>query len=139
MRGIILPTASTYLMPVLLLFSLFLLLRGHNEPGGGFAGGLVAAAAFVLLSVASGVDAARRALAVDPRTLVGGGLLLMLLSGLVAPLLYGEPYLSAHWWTIVVGSYDVSVGTPLLFDMGVYVGVAGTILLITFSLEEEGT
>ena len=52
MRGLILPTATNYLMPVLLLFSVFLLLRGHNEPGGGFAGGLVAAAAFVLLSIA---------------------------------------------------------------------------------------
>ncbi len=138
MRGLILPTAAAYLMPVLLLFSLFLLLRGHNEPGGGFAGGLVAAAAFVLLSIASGVEVARRALAVDPRTFVGGGLLLMLASGLVAPLVYGEPYLSAHWWTFPVGSFDISVGTPLLFDIGVYLGVAGTILLITFALEEEG-
>jgi multicomponent Na+:H+ antiporter subunit B len=138
MKDLILPTATAYLMPVLLLFSLFLLLRGHNEPGGGFAGGLVAATAFVLLSIAAGVDSARRALSVDPRTLVGGGLLLMLLSGLVAPLVFGEPYLTAHWWPIAVGSYEVSVGTPLLFDIGVYLGVAGTILLITFSLEEEG-
>jgi len=137
MRGLILPTATTYLMPVLLLFSLFLLLRGHNEPGGGFAGGLVAAAAFVLLSIASGVGVARRVLRVDPRTLVGVGLVVMLASGLVAPLLYGEPYLTSHWWTIPVGSYEVAVGTPLLFDIGVYLGVAGTILLITFSLEEE--
>ncbi|HSM33419.1 MAG TPA: Na+/H+ antiporter subunit B [Anaerolineae bacterium] len=138
MKDLILPTATAYLMPVLLLFSLFLLLRGHNEPGGGFAGGLVAATAFVLLSIAAGVDSARRALGVDPRTLVGGGLLLMLLSGLVAPLVYGEPYLTAHWWSVTLGAYDVSVGTPLLFDIGVYLGVAGTILLITFSLEEEG-
>ncbi len=137
MRGLILPTATTYLMPVLLLFSLFLLLRGHNEPGGGFAGGLVAAAAFVLLSIAGGVGVARRALKVDPRSLVGGGLLIMLVSGLVAPLLYGEPYLTSHWWKIPVGSYEVALGTPLLFDIGVYLGVAGTILLITFALEEE--
>jgi len=109
-RGLILPTATIYLMPVLLLFSLFLLLRGHNEPGGGFAGGLVAASAFVLLSVASGVSVARRALQTDPRSLVGVGLTLMILSGLIA---------------------------PLLFDIGVYLGVAGTILLIVFSLEEE--
>ena len=95
MRGLILPTAATYLMPVLLLFSLFLLLRGHNEPGGGFAGGLVAASAFVLLSIASGVEVARRALRFDPRSLVGGGLLVMLLSGLVGPLWYGDPYLTA--------------------------------------------
>ncbi len=139
MRGLILPTATTYLMPVLLLFSLFLLLRGHNEPGGGFAGGLVAAAAFVLLSVASGVGVAKRALQVDPRAMIGVGLLVMLASGAIAPLLYGEPYLTSHWWTFPLGAYDVSVGTPLLFDIGVYLGVAGTILLLVFSLEEEDT
>jgi multicomponent Na+:H+ antiporter subunit B len=136
MRGVILATATTYLMPVLLLFSLFLLLRGHNEPGGGFAGGLVAAA-FVLLSISSGVAVARRALQVDPRTLVGLGLVVMLASGLVAPLLFGDPYLTSYWQKIPVGSYEVALGTPLLFDIGVYLGVAGTILLITFALEEE--
>ena len=139
MRSLILPTATTYLMPVLVLFSLFLLLRGHNEPGGGFAGGLVAAAAFVLLSIASGVAVARQALKVDPRSLIGVGLLLMIVSGLIAPLLYGEPYLTSHWWKIPVGDYEVALGTPLLFDIGVYLGVAGTILLIAFSLEEEDT
>lgn len=137
MRRLILPTATTYLMPVLLLFSIFLLLRGHNEPGGGFAGGLVAAAAFVLLSIANGVGDARRALWVDPRSLVGLGLLTMLLAGFVTPLLEGEPFLTSHWWTLDIGSYDVSLGTPLLFDIGVCLGVAGTILAITFALEEE--
>jgi multicomponent Na+:H+ antiporter subunit B len=137
MRGLILPTATTYLMPVLLVFSVFLLLRGHNEPGGGFAGGLVAASAFVLLSIAAGVKTARRALRVDPRSLVGVGLLIMLLSGLVAPLLYGNAYLKSLWWKFEIGDYVVAVGTPLLFDIGVYLGVAGTILLITFALEEE--
>ncbi len=139
MRSLILPTATTYLMPVLVLFSLFLLLRGHNEPGGGFAGGLVAAAAFVLLSIASGVAVARRALQIDPRSMIGVGLLLMIVSGLIAPLLSGEPYLTSHWWKIPVGDYEVALGTPLLFDIGVYLGVAGTILLIAFSLEEEDT
>ena len=139
MRGLILPTATSSLMPVPLLLSLFLLLRGHNQPGGGFAGGLVAAAAFGLLSVASGVEVARRALHVDPRSMVGLGLLLMLAAGFIAPLLYGEPYLTSHWWTFPLGDYDVAVGTPLLFDVGVYLGVAGTVLLIVFSLEEEDT
>ena len=137
MRGLILRTATTWLMPVLLLFSLFLLLRGHNEPGGGFAGGLVAAAAFVLLSVSSGVKVARGALPVDPRSLIGVGLLTMIASGVIAPLLYGEPYLTSHWWALPVGDYEIAVGTPLLFDLGVYLGVAGTVLLIVFSLEED--
>lgn len=137
MRGLILPTAATWLMPVLVLFSLFLLLRGHNEPGGGFAGGLVAAAAFVLLSIASGVGAARRALHFDPRTFVGVGLLLMLVGGIVGPLLFGDPFLTAHWLKVGFGEQEFSLGTPLVFDVGVYLGVAGTILLIAFSLEEE--
>ena len=136
-RCLILPTPTFYLMPLLLLFSLFLLRRGNNEPGGGFAGGLVAASAFVLLSVASGVSVAKRALQVDPRSMIGVGLLLMLASGVIAPLLYGEPYLTSHWWTFTLGDYEVAVGTPLLFDIGVYLAVAGTVLLIVFSLEEE--
>ena len=137
MRGLILPTATTWLMPVLVLFSVFLLLRGHNEPGGGFAGGLVAASAFVLLSIANGVGAARRALHFDPRTFIGVGLLLMLIGGFIAPLLYGDPFLTSHWWKVPVGDYEVSLGTPLVFDIGVYLAVAGTVLLIVFSLEEE--
>lgn len=139
MRGLILPTATTYLMPVLLLFSIFLLLRGHNDPGGGFAGGLVAAAAFVLLSIAAGVGTGRRTLRADPRSLVGAGLLIMLLSGFVAPLLTGDAYLASLWWTVDIGGYPVSIGSPLLFDIGVYLGVTGTVLLIIFGLEEEGT
>ena len=64
MTSSILQTATRVLMPLLLLFAVFLLLRGHNEPGGGFVGGLVVAASFVLYSIAFGVDAARRALLV---------------------------------------------------------------------------
>ena len=69
-------------MPLLLLFAVFLLLRGHNQPGGGFVGGLVVASSFVLYSIAFGVDAARRALLVTPSTLLGVGLLVALTSGL---------------------------------------------------------
>ena len=59
-------TAARLLMPLLLLFSVFLLLRGHNEPGGGFVGGLVAAAAFALYAIAFGTRRARQALVVSP-------------------------------------------------------------------------
>ena len=75
MTSSILQTAARLLMPLLLLFAVFLLLRGHNEPGGGFVGGLVVAAAFVLYSLAFGVEAARRAVLVRPSTLLGVGLL----------------------------------------------------------------
>lgn len=138
MRSVILTTAAVYLMPVLLLFSVFLLVRGHNEPGGGFSGGLVAATAVVLLSIAGGVALARRVLGVDPRTLIGLGLLVMVLSGLVAPILEGRAYLAAVWWSVPLpGGESLTLGTPLLFDVGVYLAVAGTALFIVLGHEEE--
>lgn len=137
MISIVLNTATRYLLPVMLLFSIFLLLRGHNEPGGGFVGGLVAAAGFALYSLASGVDAARRALQLDPHSLIGGGLLLALGSGTFSIAL-GQPLLTGYWATLdlpMVG--EVNLGTPLIFDIGVYLVVMGVTLMIIFQLEEE--
>ena len=84
MTSLILRTATRVLMPLLVLFALFMLLRGHNEPGGGFVAGLVVAAAFALHGFTFGVAAARRALIVDPETLLGIGLLVALLTGVAA-------------------------------------------------------
>src|SRR6476661_79877 len=96
MTSLILRTATRVLMPLLLLYGLFLLLRGHNAPGGGFAGGLVVAAAYALHSFAFGVNAARRALLVDPSRLIGTGLLLALGSGLL-PLAINRAFLTSLW------------------------------------------
>jgi multicomponent Na+:H+ antiporter subunit B len=138
MKGLILATSAAYLLPLLLLFSFFLLLRGHNEPGGGFSGGLVAAAAFALLATAGGVRTARHTLRVDPRTLVGVGLATMLVAGLVAPLVTGQPFLTGVWWKVdLPGSPGLDLGTALVFDVGVYLAVMGTTLTIVFALEEE--
>jgi multicomponent Na+:H+ antiporter subunit B len=133
MRSSILQTATRFLMPLLLLFALFLLLRGHNEPGGGFVGGLVVAASFVLYAMAYGVDAGRRALLVDPSALLAGGLLVALVSGVPAALI-GRPFMTALWTTIDVGSRGLDVGTPLLFDVGVFLSVIGVVLTIVFTL-----
>ena len=75
MDSLILRSAARLLLPLLLLFSIFLLLRGHNEPGGGFSGGLVAAAAFALLTIATDVPTTRRTLRMSPRVFIGAGLL----------------------------------------------------------------
>jgi multicomponent Na+:H+ antiporter subunit B len=135
MTSSILQTAARLLMPLLLLFAVFLLLRGHNQPGGGFVGGLVVAASFVLYSIAFGVDAARRALLVDPATLLGSGLLVAFVSGLPG-LLTGRPFMSAVWTTVTVGANAVHVGTPLIFDIGVFLAVIGVVLTIVFTLAE---
>ncbi len=134
MTSLILSTAARYMLPLLLLFSVFLLLRGHNEPGGGFVGGLVAAAAFSLYAIAYDVATARRVLGIDPRFLIGLGLLVALGSGVVS-LAQGLPFMTGLWseyaWPILG-----KVGTPLLFDIGVYLVVIGVTLTIIFALAE---
>ena len=131
MTSLILRTATRMLMPLLLLFALFLLLRGHNEPGGGFVAGLVVAAAFALHSMAYGVAGARRALLVEPSTLLGVGLLVALLSGLAA-VLDRDPFLTAQWITTWI-----TIGTPLVFDVGVFLVVIGVVLTMAFTLAED--
>ena len=135
MTSVILSTAIRLLLPLLLLFSVFMLLRGHNEPGGGFVGGLVAAAALALYALAEGAGQARRLLKLDPRSLIAAGLTLALLSGIL-PLLIGEPFLTGLWFPEEVPVLG-HVGTPFLFDLGVYLLVAGMALLIVLSLMEE--
>jgi multicomponent Na+:H+ antiporter subunit A len=124
-------TAARLLMPLILVFSTFLLLRGHNEPGGGFVAGLVAAAAFALYGIAYGVQQARQALLVSPLTLLGSGLLIALISG-VPSVVRGQPFLTALW---APGS--LPLGTPALFDAGVFLVVTGVALMMIFNLAEE--
>lgn len=135
MGSIILYLAARYLMPLLMVFSVFLLIRGHNEIGGGFVGGLVAAAAFILYAIANNVQEGRRILRVQPRVLIAAGLLVSLSSGL-AGWLSGKPFMTGLWLKDplpVIGK----IGTPLMFDVGVYLVVIGITLLIIFTLAEE--
>lgn len=137
MNSLILQTATRYLIDLLLLFSIFLLLRGHNEPGGGFVGGLAAAAAFVLYTLAFDVASARKLLRIDPHVLIGIGLMIAIVSGLVR-LVLGDAFLTGEWfkWN-VLNAFELELGTPLFFDIGVYLVVLGVTLLIVFSLFEE--
>ncbi len=135
MTSSILQTAVRVLMPLLLLFAVFLLLRGHNQPGGGFVGGLVVAASFVLYSIAFGVEAARRALLVDPSRLLGSGLLVAIVSE-IPGVVMGRPFMSAVWTTIDVGGSTLDLGSPLFFDVGVFLAVIGVVLTIVFTLTE---
>lgn len=135
MYSLILSTATRAIFPLMLLFSVFILIRGHNEPGGGFVGGLVAATAFVLYAMAYGVEKARHALRVDPRTLIAAGLAIACGAGLIG-LAAGLPFMTGQWLPVplpVVGK----VGTPVLFDLGVYFVVLGVVLTMVFALAEE--
>jgi multicomponent Na+:H+ antiporter subunit B len=138
MGSIVLKTAGRSLTPILFLASLALLLRGHNAAGGGFAGGLVAAVAVVLRAIARDPGAGEELLRADTQAWLGTGLLLILGSG-VAGLAAGAPFLTAQWGPAAQlgGGFEVSLGTPLLFDMGVYACVIGVVSTIVLRLFEE--
>ncbi|CAA6678339.1 MULTISPECIES: MnhB domain-containing protein [unclassified Lentimonas] len=139
MRYFILRQASHILFPCLLLLSLVVLYRGHNLPGGGFIGGLMAATAFILVGIGSGMDAAKAKLRIDPVTLLGVGLAVAVLSGLPG-MLHGGAFLTGAWlptfYLPLLGA--IHLGTPLVFDIGVYLVVIGFTLHTTFNLAELG-
>lgn len=136
-RSLILMTATRYLVPIILMLSVFILLRGHNEPGGGFVGGLLAASAFALYVFAFGIKEAQRLLGVHPLALIGTGLFISLGSALIAPIFFGEPLMTGKW----IDNFELpgigKLGTPLFFDIGVMLVVVGVTLLIIFALAGE--
>jgi len=136
-NSLILRTTTMLLITILLLFSVFLLLRGHDLPGGGFIGGLTAAAAVALYVLAFGAQAANEMVRVRPRALLGFGLTAAVVAGLIA-VLFGTPFLTGHWLIIdLPGSAEVKLSTVLLFDVGVYLVVVGTVLTMLFALEGQ--
>ena len=137
MSSIILRTATRYMFPPLLVFSVYLLMRGHHFPGGGFVGGLFAGSAFALYALAFDVVTARRVLRTDPLGITSAGLALAMCSGIPA-LVCGQPFMTGVWWDIPAGhGTSIHFGTPVLFDIGVYLVVFGVLLSLIFSLGEE--
>lgn len=136
--SLILRTAALIILPLQLLFSIFLLLRGHDEPGGGFIGGLVAAGAFALYLYAFGVYALKKLLHVSPKDLLAVGLLLGLAATLPS-ILFGEAFFTAQWLKFSLGENLVKLSTVLVFDIGVYLTVVGTLVTMFIALAESQT
>lgn len=134
MSSLILRSATRYIFPLLLLVSIFLLLRGHNQPGGGFIAGLVAACGVVLLIFAWDLPRARRTIRVHPRSYVVAGLLMAVTAGCIG-LVGGAPFLTGLWISLETAWFPtLKLGTPLLFDIGVFFVVFGISLTVVFSL-----
>lgn len=138
MNSIILQTATRLLTSMILMFSVYILFRGHNEPGGGFIGGLIAASAIILYSVSFGAAWARHGMRLPSMAIAGCGLFFAGFSGVLSGLA-GKPYLTGLWW---IPHLDVemhlALSTPLLFDIGVYLVVVGAIVTIALEMEEAG-
>ena len=136
MNTIIFRTIAPFITALMLLFSVFILLRGHNEPGGGFIGGLIAASALAIYGIAFGVEAVRRAIRFHPLAIAGFGLLLSCLAGLIS-VLFAVPFMTGLWVYPVLAGVEVPLSSVMLFDLGVYFVVLGAVASIALALEER--
>jgi multisubunit Na+/H+ antiporter MnhB subunit len=132
MQSTILQTAAHLMVGLMLVFAVYVLLRGHHEPGGGFSAALLAGTAFALFAITEGPDQVRRAIRVRPRTISMTGLALAAMAGLPA-LFMDKPFLTGIWWH----QGPFFMGTPLIFDLGVFLAVLGAILSVLLALEEN--
>jgi multicomponent K+:H+ antiporter subunit A len=134
MHPTIMAALTRLLLPLALLVSAFIFLRGHNLPGGGFIAGLITAVALIMQYLANGVEWTHNRMAANLHPIIGSGLLIGLLTGL-ASLAFGYPFLTStfthvHW--PVIGDFEVA--SAIAFDLGVYLVVVGATLLILVHL-----
>ena len=125
------------LTPVLLLLGVILLLRGHNLPGGGFIAGLVVAAAFQLQILSRGVETVQENVSPYLQPLIGIGLTLAALAACLG-IVYGG-FFYGVWWEFHLGTFEIELSTPVVFDIGVFLVVLSvvTLYLVELSRREE--
>ena len=134
MNTLIFRTVAPFLTALMALFSIFVLLRGHNEPGGGFIGGLIAVSALAIFGIAHGIAAVRRALWFHPMAISAFGLFIACLAGLFSAA-FGVPFMTGLWVYPVVLGVEIPLSSVMLFDTGVYLVVVGAITSIALALE----
>ncbi|NLZ58604.1 MAG: Na+/H+ antiporter subunit A, partial [Corynebacterium sp.] len=133
-RSLMVDVATRILFPSMIMLSVYFFFVGHNAPGGGFAGGLVAALAFALRYLAGGRDELEEALPVDAGRILGTGLIASA-AALLWPMALGEPPLTSHIWDVTLPLIgDIHIASALLFDLGVYLIVIGLIMHVMHSL-----
>ncbi|KQP73482.1 cation:proton antiporter [Methylobacterium sp. Leaf111] len=127
----------TWLFPFIVLLALHLFLRGHDLPGGGFAGGIALTIAFVLQYMAQGAEWVEERLRIRPIAWIGVGLLVAVLAG-AGSWLFGRPFLTAsfaYWEPPLLGK--VPVASALVFDLGIMVLVVGASALMLVALAHQ--
>ena len=137
-RPLMLQVLARFTLPLALLVSVYIFLRGHNEPGGGFVAGLVTSVALVLLQVAYGQRWVMERLPFNATRLAGVGVLIAGATGLASWLL-GYPFLTStfgHFNIPLIG--EVELASAMAFDFGVYCTVVGSTLVILSSVGRLG-
>ncbi|MCH6257564.1 DUF4040 domain-containing protein [Puniceicoccaceae bacterium K14] len=132
----ILNYGAKLMLPICTVISLALLYRGHNEPGGGFIGGLMCATGLILYSLAFGTASALKKLKLDPIRWIALGVLLAIFSGALG-IVSGNPFMTGIWLPIFELPFlgTIHLGTPLLFDVGVYFVVIGFATQCAFAFQ----
>src|SRR5690606_29871827 len=130
-------TAMHVMFPVLAVFAAYLFMRGHDEPGGGFAAGVTVAIAFILQYMAGGARWVEERLRVLPVRWIGGGLLIAVLTGAGA-WLFGRPFLKSYYEHVELPLLgDVALASAMLFDLGVLLLVVGATVLMLIALAHQ--
>ncbi|GAA3522976.1 Na+/H+ antiporter subunit A [Corynebacterium pilbarense] len=133
-RSILVDVVTRLLFPSMMLLSAYFFFSGHNAPGGGFAGGLVAALALTLRYLAGGRSEAEETLPVHPGKVLGIGIMFTTAAA-VAPMFFGMPPLTSSYAEFSVPLIgDVTVPSALIFDAGVYIIVVGLIMHVLASM-----
>lgn len=138
-RLVFLDESAHVIFHAVLVGSIYLLFAGHNQPGGGFVGGLVAGAAISLRYLAGGIADVRRISRFRPWTILGAGIVLATVTALV-PLLRGEPVLTSLGTELDVPLLGhIYASTTLVFDVGVYMVVIGLVFMVFEAFGDDGT
>ncbi|WP_089738830.1 Na(+)/H(+) antiporter subunit B [Gracilibacillus ureilyticus] len=136
-NDLILRTMTVLISFILLGFSVYIFLAGHNAPGGGFIGGLMTSAAIVLMYMAYGYEAVNKILPINYRILIGVGLLIALATA-IGSFVFGQPFLSQTFDYFHIPVFgEVELATATLFDIGVYLTVIGISLTIVLTISED--
>lgn len=134
MNSSLLQIAQRYVRFLLLLFAVIALVRGHNYPGGGFIAGLLAGLSMVMKGYAYDIELVAKQMKLPSQAFIALGLLLIVISA-IPSLLQGASFMKGYWVQLVVPVVgDLKLGSPLLFDTGVFFGVIGVTRMFFFSL-----
>lgn len=136
-RSLILRTVSLGLLYIILIFSVYTFVRGHNAPGGGFIAGLITAAVILIQYLAFPPSDLERTFRPVFHRLIGAGLVLAGGSGVFGVIL-GRGFLQGfHWEIVLPWGGHLAVHTVMVFDLGVYLVVVGSVISVFLALEEQ--
>jgi monovalent cation:proton antiporter len=137
-NDVILQTVTKAVVFIILTFSIFILLAGHHNPGGGFIGGLMTASGIILIALAFDIKIMNQVIPIDFKKVAATGLLIAVLTGM-GSFYYGEPFLTQTfgYFDLPILGEDTELATALIFDIGVYLAVVGVTMTIILTIGED--